>query len=273
MKDIYCQFCNTLLINKQCNSCHCYIFFLNKLVLKPQKKKEKFSYNFITSEYEPIENNDKDHYHEPLFDLINSKYDIPEYILLNFIKLRYLQYISDIKILDDTFRIIYFVKKDFSFIENFKNSNFYLYSSYTLKDLSYKPQYFDQKYRLVKEENNLTYFLNINHYSISLFIEIKEKSLIPYDDSILNIYEMTDLYTAIQNNPLYNHFELSQNKLSYYAEYIIKTKEDNCFISLDDFHNNILESIKRHNHTIKKIQNGYLKFFERVLLEKELKNF
>ncbi len=211
MKDIYCQFCNTILVNKQCNSCHCSIFFMKKLVLKPQNKK-KLSYNFLNSE--SIEHLKEEHYHEPLFDLINSKYDIPEYILLNFIKLKNIQYISDIKIFDDSFRIIYFVKKDFSFIENFKNTNFYLYASYTLKDPDYKPEYFAQKNRLVKEKNNLTYFLNINYNSISLFIEIKDKSLIPYDESILNIYERCHLNEAIKNNPLYNHFELIQLDLS-----------------------------------------------------------
>lgn len=271
MKDIHCQFCNTLLINKQCNYCHCSIFFLNKLVLKTQNKK-KLSYDFLNSEN--IATSKEINSHEPLFNLINSKYSIPESILINLVKLRFLRKISDIEVLENKSSIIYFVKKDFSFIDKFENSYFYLYASYSLKDFNYSPKYFLKRYILLKEENNLNYFLNINNNSISLFIEFQQKHLFPYDENILSADEKNKLYSELRKKSLYTYFDLTESiNFKIYAEYMVAPRDKYEAISLDDLHNNIINAIKKHQQIIEQFKQNYLKFFERALLESEISSF
>lgn len=215
-----------------------------------------------------------------LLKKIHKYYKIDKDMIYVLLDLHLLQNISNINVSYHDGIVTYIIPENPKLNENYENSSVFTFASYALYDKNFKVKTKKRNYILLNSDDKIKTALEFDDLSedfdIYYKVEFNENLLIPYDINLLTEKEKNDLKTAIMrqegkiseeltdtniNGVQYFEFllELCNHKIASDTHLEIKIQCEEC----DDYYMSLLNEFKEYNK----------KFFERALLEIQMKNF
>ncbi len=215
-----------------------------------------------------------------LLDKIHKYYKIDKDIISVLLELHLFQNISNINFKNIDGNLLYIIPENPKLNLNYRNSPSYIFATYSIYNKEFKIKNKKRNYLLLSEEEKLKIVIELDLVSfdsdIYCNIEFNENYLIPYDINLLTSTEKNELKQSINyqegklseqltdyaiDNSLYFRFQLAiyDNPTLIGMHNEIKIQTEECY----DYYISLLNEFKEYNK----------KFFERALLELELKNF
>ena len=262
MKYIYCIFCkSTLIKNNKCKNCNAFIF---------KTKKINNNKDIISSDKYNI-----------FFNLLKNNTKIDDNILILLIELNLIGKIMTAFIdFDKNDNPIFYIenKSSFHINYNYKESKEYVFVEYLIKNPEFKKSTIDKRIKFIKKDKDKDIVLIFNIYrdfdksEISIYFDFNRDYVYPYDLNLLNSEEKKELNKNIENKLFINNQScyIYENYGKIYSEEIIFNFNNINYHILSERINQYYEKI---NQVLTLIKEDNKKFFERSLLELELKNF
>jgi len=267
MKTIKCRLCKkeTTIINNKCQNCCCSIF--------------------ICSDLNDIENNEN---YNLIIEDISNKTQIEKEIIQEMFKLRlFSNFVKKIEICSGFSCVTSYVPSiEFTindhqlifFIDNFINkktnySKSYLYFKYNLSNVNTYLNKYKQIYMHFKNNEKIILSLiedTLSNEILVINIKFNLQDYCVHPIEWLNREEKINLEKNINN--IFNIYSINDKE---YVRYIINLdlNKENIEDLFTDIDNKISEFINLNELEKEKMKEGNLKYFERTLLELELKYF
>ncbi len=215
-----------------------------------------------------------------LLEKIHHYYKMDKEILYILLDLNLFQYISNININYHDGIIDYIIPENPKLNENYQNSASFIFASYALYNKSFKVKPRKRNYILLNNEGEFKTALELDIISENLDIyykvEFNENLLIPYDINLLIEKEKQDLKTNIMRQEEKISEELIDSNIQgvQYFQFLIELENKKTIIEkhkeikiqceeYEDYYLSLLNEFKEYNKI----------FFERALLEIQMKNF
>lgn len=267
MNKIECKLCNkeTIIVDNKCQHCYCSIFIGNNI----ENIEEIENYNLIIEDISIKTKMEKEIVEKLFrFSLISTfvkKIDVCLNSNKNFV------YLPAIRFYSENNKLVIFIEKYISKKNEYSNS--YLYFKYNLTNINTYLNEYQKIYMHFKNNENIILSLREDTLSneilgFNIKFNLQDYCLHPIE--WLNKEEKINLKRNINN-----FFKIYLIHDEEYVRHIInldlnKEKIENL---LNDIDIKITEFIDLNNLEKEKMKEINLKYFERVLLEKEIKNF